>query len=326
MESNVPTPAVSKKALWAGRVLSTLPVLMLLLSGVMKLVRPAPVVEGFAKFGYPESLAQGIGILELVCTALYVWPRTAVLGAILLTGYLGGATATHVRIGDPFFAPILFGVLLWLGLVLRDARLRALLPLRADPAAADQPGRFPWLRRAGWVAGAAVVTVAVVAGLLPAEFRVTRTATMAAAPAEVFAQVNDFHRWEAWSPWAKLDPAAKNGFEGPAAGTGAVFTWNGNDQIGEGRMTILESRPGELIRIKLDFVRPFASTCAVDFTFRPEGGQTAVTWTMHGQNDYVARLMCLVMDMDKMVGGDFERGLAQMKAVAEAAARSSASN
>ena len=130
MQSDTHTAPVSKKLLWAGRIMSALPVLMLLLSGVMKLVKPAAVVEGFVRLGYPESLTVGIGIVELACAALYVVPRTSVLGAILLTAYLGGATATHVRIGEPFFMPILLGVLVWGGLFLRDQRLRALLPLR----------------------------------------------------------------------------------------------------------------------------------------------------------------------------------------------------
>ena len=130
MQSDTHMAPVSKKLLWAGRIMSALPVLMLLLSGVMKLVKPAAVVEGFVRLGYPESLTVGIGIVELACAALYVVPRTSVLGAILLTAYLGGATATHVRIGEPFFMPILLGVLVWGGLFLRDDRLRALLPLR----------------------------------------------------------------------------------------------------------------------------------------------------------------------------------------------------
>jgi len=116
--------------LWAGRVMSALPVLMLLFSGVMKLMKPAPVVEGFAHLGYPEGLALGLGIVELACVVVYVIPRTSVLGAILLTGYLGGATATHLRIGEPFFMPIVLGALVWGGLFLRDERLRALIPLR----------------------------------------------------------------------------------------------------------------------------------------------------------------------------------------------------
>ena len=130
MQSDTHTVFVSKKMLWAGCIISVLPVLMLLFSGVMKLMKPPSVVEGFVRLGYPEGLALGIGVVELACAALYVIPRTSVLGAILLTGYLGGATATHVRIGEPFFAPIVLGVLVWGGLFLRDARLRALLPLR----------------------------------------------------------------------------------------------------------------------------------------------------------------------------------------------------
>lgn len=127
--SNPPTTS-SPAMLWTGRVISTLPVLLLLLSGVMKLVKAAPVVDGFPKFGYSLDLALGIGIVEIICTVLYVIPQTAVLGAILLTGYLGGATATHLRVGDPYFGPIVIGMLVWLGIFLRDPRLRALIPFR----------------------------------------------------------------------------------------------------------------------------------------------------------------------------------------------------
>lgn len=140
VRSGIHAAGVSRKMLWAGRIISALPVLMLLLSGAMKLVKPAPVIEGMARLGYPEHLALAIGILEIGCTVVYLIPRTAVLGAILLAGYLGGATATHVRIGDPFFAPVLLGVLVWLGLFLRDPRLRALLPLRRMEADPNQPG------------------------------------------------------------------------------------------------------------------------------------------------------------------------------------------
>ena len=122
--------SVSKKMLWTGRILSTLPVLMLLFSAVMKFVQPPGFAEGMAKLGIPENLALGFGLLELACVILYIIPRTAVLGAILLTGYLGGAIATHVRIGEPFLPVILMGVLIWGGLFLRDPRLRALMPLR----------------------------------------------------------------------------------------------------------------------------------------------------------------------------------------------------
>jgi hypothetical protein len=130
MEPGTETAPVSKKMLWAGWIASALPVLALLFSGVLKLAKPAAVLEEFARLGYSESVIPGIGIVEIACAVVYAIPRTAVLGAILVTGYLGGATATHVRVGDPFFGPILFGVLVWVGLYLRDGRLRALVPWR----------------------------------------------------------------------------------------------------------------------------------------------------------------------------------------------------
>jgi hypothetical protein len=163
--------------------------------------------------------------------------------------------------------------------------------------------------------------VAVVA-LQPGDFRVSRSATIAAPAPVVFAQVNDFHKWTAWSPWATLDPAMKQTYEGASAGAGAVYTWAGNREVGEGRMTIVESRPSDLVRVQLDFVKPFAGTGVAEFTFRPEGDRTAVTWTMTGEKNFVAKGIHLVMNMDRMIGRDFDEGLARMKAVAEAAARS----
>lgn len=133
MPSNPETP-VSKSALWGGRILSALPVLMLLFSASGKLMQPPEVMEGFARLGYAGSLALSLAVVELTCTAIYLIPRTSVLGAILLTGYLGGATATHVRVGDPlsmFIIPVILGVMVWGGLFLREPRLRALIPLKS---------------------------------------------------------------------------------------------------------------------------------------------------------------------------------------------------
>ncbi len=162
-----------------------------------------------------------------------------------------------------------------------------------------------------------IIVLVVVVAMRPSEFRVVRTATMSAPAPAVFAQVNDFHNWEAWSPWAKIDPAMKKTYEGAPAGTGAIYTWAGNNQVGEGRATITESRPSDLIRIKLEFVKPFAATNTAEFTFKPEGNQTAVTWSMAGKNNFVAKAVGLFMNMDRMVGGQFEKGLAQMKTVVE---------
>ena len=174
------------------------------------------------------------------------------------------------------------------------------------------------IRNALLVVMALLGVFAVVVAFQPADYRVTRTARINATPAMVFGRVNDFHAWEAWSPWAKLDPSVKNTFDGPAAGTGAAYGWSGNDKVGEGHMTITNSHPFDLILIKLDFIRPFASTCATEFTFKPAGEQTEVTWTMTGKKNFVSKAFCMFMSMDKMVGGDFDRGLAKLKSESEA--------
>lgn len=166
-----------------------------------------------------------------------------------------------------------------------------------------------------------VVVLVVIILLQPSHYRVERSATMNAPASLVFAQVNDFHNWNAWSPWAKLDPAMKQAFEGAPAGTGAVYSWAGNKDVGEGRMTITDSHPSDLIKIKLEFIKPFAAINATDFSFKPQGNQTAVTWTMSGDNNFIGKAFGLFMNMDKMVGGDFEKGLTQLKAVTEAAAK-----
>jgi hypothetical protein len=135
----------------------------------------------------------------------------------------------------------------------------------------------------------------IVVAFQPADFRIVRTATISASPADVFPQVNDFHQWPAWSPWAKLDPAMTQTYEGPQAGVGASTTWNGNNQVGEGRMTIMESRPSDLIRIKLEFKRPFKATNTAEFTFKPAGNQTAAEWSMIGQRNFMFKAMGLFM-------------------------------
>jgi hypothetical protein len=178
------------------------------------------------------------------------------------------------------------------------------------------------LKKVLLVLAALVVVLVVVIALQPSEFRVMRATTVAAPAPVVFAQVNDFHKWEAWNPWGKIDPAMKQAHQGAPAGVGAVYTWAGNSEVGEGRMTLVESRPSDLIRVKLEFFKPMAGESLAEFTFRPEGDRTAVTWSMSGRNNFIAKAMCLVMNMDKMIGGQFEKGLAQMKAVAEAAAKS----
>lgn len=162
--------------------------------------------------------------------------------------------------------------------------------------------------------------------LQPSDYRVSRTMVVSASAPEVFAQIDDFRRWQAWSPWAKRDPKAKASFAGPESGKGAMFAWSGNNEVGEGRMTLTESRPAEAVKIKTDFVKPFVGTSYSDFSLKPEGGATSVSWTISGQNDFIAKAICLFVSMDKVLGGEMEKGLASMKALVEADTKKPAQN
>jgi hypothetical protein len=170
-----------------------------------------------------------------------------------------------------------------------------------------------------------IVVLAVVVALQPADFTVSRSVTIAAAPEAVFPHVNELKKWEPWNPWGKLDPAMKLTYEGPASGVGAAYAWVGNSEVGEGRMTITESRPDELIRCRLEFFKPMAATSHIEFSFRPEGSGSAVTWSMAGKNNFIAKAMCLFMSMDAMIGGQFEKGLASLKTTVESTPRNQAS-
>jgi polyketide cyclase/dehydrase/lipid transport protein len=164
----------------------------------------------------------------------------------------------------------------------------------------------------------AIIFFVVIAGR-PDEFVVLRSIKISAPPGKVFPHVNDLHKWQAWSPWAKLDPKAKNSFAGADSGTGAAMSWDGNKKIGAGRMTITGSEANELIRFKLEFIRPFQATDSAEFTFKPEDHQTVVTWSMTGKNNFFFKVFGLLINFDKKVGGDFEKGLVSLKAVAETA-------
>ncbi len=167
------------------------------------------------------------------------------------------------------------------------------------------------------VLGALLVLFLFVVAIQPSEFQVTRSMTISAAPNTVFAQVNGLRSWNTWSPWAKLDPNAKNSFEGPKTGKGAVMSWSGNNEVGEGRMTIIDSTANKEVKFQLDFVRPMKATNYSDFTFVPVGKKTLVVWKMSGKNNFVAKAIGLVMDYEKMVGGQFEQGLTNLKNLVE---------
>jgi len=156
-----------------------------------------------------------------------------------------------------------------------------------------------------------IVVFLIAAAFQPADFRITRSAAIAAPAGAVFENVNNLQKFRAWSPFAKMDPDAKYTFAGPARGEGASLSWVGA-KTGEGSMTITESRPNERILFQMDFRKPMASTATAEFTFVPEADQTRVTWTMVGRNGYLQKAISMVANMDKMLGGSFEQGLADL--------------
>lgn len=162
-----------------------------------------------------------------------------------------------------------------------------------------------------------VAGVLVVAATRPDTFRVSRTTTIQAPAERIYAFIHDFNRWGAWSPYEKKDPAMKRSFAGPAAGKGAVYAWEGNKDVGKGRMEIAEATAPSRVTLNLDFSEPFEAHNVVDFTLQPKGDATEVTWAMRGPMPFISKLITLFIDMDRMVGGDFEAGLANLKAVAE---------
>lgn len=167
---------------------------------------------------------------------------------------------------------------------------------------------------------AAIIAVfAVYVALQPADFRFERSVTVAAPAPVVFDNVNNLKKWDHWSPWAKLDPDAKVQFAGPEAGEGAAFMWSGNDKIGEGKMTVVESKPAEKVGIRLDFVKPFEATGKSEFYFKPSGNQTQVTWAFSGENNFITRAICIIVNMQGQMESTMDKGLASMKQVAEAA-------
>jgi uncharacterized protein YndB with AHSA1/START domain len=151
----------------------------------------------------------------------------------------------------------------------------------------------------------------------PDQFRVERSIVIKAPAEKIFPHINNFHQWEAWSPYEKLDPAMKRNFSGTGVGVGAIYAWDGNSDVGAGRMEILESTPSSAIKIKLDFLKPIEGHDMAEFTLAPEGDGTKVTWAMSGPAAYIMKVMSVFLDMDHMIGKDFEAGLNNLKALIE---------
>jgi uncharacterized protein YndB with AHSA1/START domain len=162
-----------------------------------------------------------------------------------------------------------------------------------------------------------LAAVLVIAAFQPDEFSLERRTTINAAPDSVYAHINDFHRWDAWSPWAKLDPTMTTTYGGPPSGVGSVYEWKGNSDVGSGRMTITEATPPSKVVIALDFLEPIEANNITTFTLTPNGTGTDVSWQMAGKSNYLSKLMTTFVSMEKMVGPDFEKGLSQLKAAVE---------
>jgi hypothetical protein len=168
----------------------------------------------------------------------------------------------------------------------------------------------------GVVAVLAVIVLLVVAAMMPPTFHVERTTVIAAGPEKIDPLLDNFHNWQEWSPWASLDPKMRQSYSGAPAGQGAVYEWQGNRSVGKGRMEILAAAP-TVTSIRLDFLSPFESHNTTNFILQPQGTMTRVTWTMDGSNTYMSKVMSVFVSMDKMIGKDFEHGLANLKTAAE---------
>ncbi len=167
----------------------------------------------------------------------------------------------------------------------------------------------------------AIVVFLIIVAMQPSSYRVVRSLTMSAPPDAVFPHMNDLKKWEAWNPWSKADPNIKLTYSSQTAGVGANYSWAGNSEVGEGRITIAESQPGKSVKYKLDFFKPMAATAETEFTFTPQGQQTEVTCTMTGEKNFMSKAFCMFMSMDKMIGSKFEKALVDLKAITESAAK-----
>jgi uncharacterized protein YndB with AHSA1/START domain len=181
-------------------------------------------------------------------------------------------------------------------------------------------------KKIGIGAAALVVVLLIVIVTRPDTYHVERSTTISAPPEAIYAQAADFRKWNAWSPWDKLDPNMKRTFEGTQGTVGAGYGWVGNDDVGAGKMTITGIEPNKSIKIDLQFIKPFESLAKNAFAFESTGKETKVTWSMDGTNNFMSKAMCLFMDMHQMIGKDFEKGLADMKKIVEAAPVPAAAN
>src|SRR5437773_5574621 len=194
-------------------------------------------------------------------------------------------------------------------------------PLRARPIKQNFMTKKPILNIIIIAIPTIIVVFLIIIAMQPSTYRVTRSVAITAPQEVVFPHMNELKKWEAWNPWGKADPNMKLTYGGPASGVGANYTWAGNKEVGEGRATITASRPSESVKYNMEFFKPMSSSSEMEFTFKPQGNQTEVTVTATGEKNFMAKAFCLFMSMDKMIGGKFERALADLKAIVESPAK-----
>jgi uncharacterized protein YndB with AHSA1/START domain len=270
-----------KSSLWIGRILTTLAALPFVLSSAMKFSHGPQIVQGFEHFGWPERLIIPLGVLEALCVLLYLIPQTAALGAIILTGYLGGAIATHTRIGEPVVLHIAIGIFIWLGLFLREPRLAELLPIRGK------------------------------------DFKVEREITINRPREQVFAYLRSLKNFQNWNPFLKPGCQFKMDYLGTDGQPGFVTVWDGDKQVGAGEQEITRVIDGERIDFELRFKKPFLATNQGHFAADSAGGsQTRVRWMMTGKSKFPMTVFGLFFGC-KMIEKEFDSGLGKLKAILE---------
>jgi len=270
-----------KTALWTGRTLSILAALPFVMSGIMKLMGKPEVAQGMEHFGWPATSIMLLAILELGSVTLYLIPPLSILGAIVLTGFLGGAMATHMRLGEPVYLHVLIGFVIWMGLFLREPRLRVLIPVRGKDCTFErsieinQPVNvvFPYLKR--------------------------------------------LDNFKNWNPFLKTEPDAKQSSRGVDGEVGYVGAWDGK-KVGAGEQEIMRIIDNKQIDFELRFFRPFSGTNGARFAVETAGnGKSKVTWRMDGKTMFPMTVFGLFMNPEKMMGGHFDSGLKDLKTILE---------
>ena len=273
---------MSKKKQWIGWVLTVLAVGPFVVSAAVKLLGIPQVAQGMEHLGWPQAMTPRLGVIETLCAMLCLIPMTSILGAVLLTGYIGGAIATHLRVGEEPWGLVVFGVMVWLGLYLREERLAVLLPIRAD------------------------------------DFKFEREVTINRPHSEVFSYLKSLGNFQKWNPFFRKDPNTKIATRGQDTQIGFVTSWEGNREVGIGEQEITRIIEGKQIDFELRFKKPYTATNQVYFTAEPLGhSQTRVRWGISGKSPFPMNLLGMIFNSEKIIGNEFDWGLNKLKSILE---------